>query len=235
MTERPILFSGPMVRAILDGRKTQTRRVLKPQPRLFEIDDKGTPCQVGVLQVQGRAYNQLTLGSDKAGVIPSEPRLHSVGDTLWVRENWNIFMCSRDAEVSWPLKTIPKTDPSKDEDEDGSQRHNIALDYAATSKEGGPWRPSIHMPRWASRVILMVTGVKVERLQNISEADAIAEGILAHEPTQDDPAEYAAAEGRLIYNDPREAFCDLWTSINGADSWKANPWVVAYSFQRIKP
>ncbi|WP_238164779.1 hypothetical protein [Candidatus Phycosocius bacilliformis] len=197
-----------MVRAILEGRKTQTRRLLKPQPRLFQIDEKGTPCQVGVIQVEGRAYNQLVLGN----VIPSEPRLHSIGDTLWVQERWNIFMCSRDAEVSWPLKAIPETDPRNDEDEDGSQRHNIALDYSATFKEGGPWRPSIHMPRWASRISLLVTGVKVERLQDISESDVIAEGLTMT---------------------AKAAFEALWTSINGQASWDANPWVVAYSFERI--
>lgn len=86
--ERPILFSAPMVRAILNGSKTQTRRVLKPQPRLFEINEQGTPCQVGVIAVKGRAYNQVTLGSDNSGVILSEPKLYAVGDTLWVRESW---------------------------------------------------------------------------------------------------------------------------------------------------
>ncbi|MCA3696505.1 hypothetical protein [Aquidulcibacter sp.] len=206
MTERPILFSGPMVRAILEGRKTQTRRVLSYQP-------SGDVLEVSPPSSDLPRYWQFRY--DVGGVDVPVP--NQVGDTLWVREAWR------------PIGDAPLSECIGPED----------IDFYATTDEIAAaifkWRPSIHMPRWASRISLKVTAVKVERLQDISEADAIAEGILAHEPTQDDPAEYAAAEGRLIYNDPREAFCDLWISINGAYSWKANPWVVAYSFQRIKP
>ncbi len=219
MTERPILFSGPMVRAILEDRKTQTRRVLKPQPRLLEIDDKGPPCQVGVIHVQGRAYNQLTLGN----FIPSEPRLHSVGDTLWVREAHSIYRTHgqhrADGQRWGPWSGLPTTVSP-----DGTQ--------IAYYREGfdrckfGPWRPSIHMPRWASRISLKVTCVKVERLHDISTADAVAEGCdVAFAKTMQRP------DGSYPGNS-RVCFRDLWTSINGTDSWEANPWVVAYSFER---
>lgn len=212
MTERPILFSGPMVRAILEGRKTQTRRVLKPQPRLFQIDEKGTPCQVGVIKVEGRAYNQLTLGSANAGVIESNPKLYSIGDTLWVREAHSLHRTHgqhRDDGKRWgPWDGLP-TQISPD----GTQivYYREGFDRC----KDGPWRPSIHMPRWASRIMLKVTGVKVEQLQAISEADAIAEAPSA-------PDDLAI-----------RGFRNLWNSINGQDSWDANPWVVAYTFERV--
>jgi hypothetical protein len=210
MSDKPILFSAPMVRAILDGRKTQTRRVLKPQPSLFEIDDKGTPCQVGVLQVQGRAYNQLTLGSDEAGVIPSEPRLHSVGDTLWVKETWR----TEARYHALAPRSLPK-----------NAIISFDADYDCTPNDGcrGRVRQSIFMMRHMSRLHLLVTGVKVERLQDISEADAMAEGW--NGPLTE--IGYPTAK-------PVQWFSSLWDSINGPGSWDANPWVVAYTFERIK-
>lgn len=162
MKERPILFSGAMVRAILDGSKTQTRRVCKldvrggmPQP---ELDSLLRCCPYG------------------------QP-----GDRLWVRETWAKTYV-RQAGAEWFVYAT------------GDNR----TDY------GGPWKPSIHMPRAASRITLEITGVRVERLGEISESDARAEGV------------QSVAE-----------FKELWASINGLGSWEANPWVWVVEFRRI--
>jgi hypothetical protein len=230
MKSRPILFTAPMVRAILEGRKTQTRRVLKPQPRLFEIDDKGTPCQVGVIKVEGRPYNQLTLGSERSGVIEAKPKLYSIGDELWVRETW-----ATDSQVDH----IKPSDLSRGE----------PIFYIADSKvritgchpiKKGKNRQSIFMPRAASRIQLRITDIRCEKLQDISEADAIAEGILVGKPLPQMPK----SKGDIYHNgisdpingwtrSPIQAYRELWKSINGAGSWDQNPWVWAITFERV--
>lgn len=180
MKERPILFSGEMVRAILDGRKTQTRRVVK-----FDW------C--------GSANGLLHQASfDPAYKCP----YGKVGDRLWVRETWAKLLSGR----IWYRA-------------DG---HSI--------NDGG-WRPSIHMPRWASRITLEITGVWVERLQAIGQNDAFREGVRR------------AADGRWFnyapdgptHNSARGSFISLWESINGPGSWDANPWVWVIEFKRIQP
>ena len=177
MKERPILFSGPMVRAILDGRKTQTRRVVKPQPDWIRprVSDDGI------------AHGYCGSGPTDGIKCP----YGTVGDRLWVRESW-----AKSGEVG------------------------DATEYRADNPDpiGAKWRPSIHMPRWASRIDLEITGIRVERLQEISERDAMAEG-----------CEY------LTNSVARSNFVKLWISINGQDSWSANPWVWVIEFKRIKP
>jgi hypothetical protein len=204
MAERPILFSGPMVRAILEGRKTQTRRVLKEQPSGDVLE---------VLPPDPMYPRHWQFRYENGGVDVPVP--NQVGDTLWVREAWRPL---GDA----PLSECVGTDDIK--------FHATTDEFEASVFK---WRPSIHMPRWASRITLKVTDVRVQRLQDISEADAISEGIVKYESTLEDAAEYAATEGRMIENDPHQAFRDLWTSINGEASWDANPWVVAYTFKRF--
>lgn len=204
MTDRPILFSAPMVRAILEGRKTQTRRVFVPPPPFAAGDDITV---------------QLATGS-------IAPR-HKVGDRLWVREAWA------------PLAALTHGDPGVQALAD---RGFYRADNSTVEGEISRWRPSIHMPRWASRITLEVTGVKVERLQDISEADAIAEGI------DDVTAEIAPRDKSLRfwrrYRDggwngyvdcPIGSYASLWTEINGDGSWEANPWVVAIAFKRVTP
>jgi len=173
--EIPILFSGPMVRAILEGRKTQTRRVVKPQS-LFD----------GKEAIVKRFPEQKGLG-------------YEVGDRLWVREAFSYDRLDIDKDGTLP-----------------------PWYWADGNPENGDWtkpKPSIHMPRWASRITLEVTAVKVERLQDISEEDAKAEGvakpILPHWPERP----YASA------------FRGLWSDINGKTAWLDNPWVVAISFK----
>ena len=198
MKERPILFSGPMVRAILSGAKTQTRRVVK-------LTDAGRVRDVG-------SRRNWHIG-DPDAVLACH--YGQPGDRLWVRE----------AFMPCPLEN-PTTCPS---------RWNIA--YASDAEQverQAPagynpmlynyerWTPSIHMPRWASRITLEITGVRVERLQAISEADARAEGAIG-------------AVDNSIGNNwcARQAFSALWESINGPGSWDANPWVWVVSFRMI--
>lgn len=195
MTDRPILFSGPMVRALLDDRKTQTRRMLKPQP-----DD--------ILE----------------GQIPRQLRI-AIGDRLWVRETWQAlsFGDYQPTKSSQSEVRYAATDPCAD------------LDAEA---RGYPWRPSIFMPRWASRLTLIVTDVRVERLQDCSEADAIAEGIQRHHsgwmPYSTAFYEADSITPANYHLDPRESYRSLWNKINGFGAWDANPWVAAYTFTVIK-
>lgn len=185
-TERPILFNGAMVHALLAGKKTQTRRIVKIQP----------PAGVRV------------------GYVPSETvsPYGRPGDRLWVRETF--------AKI--PGQTLPW----------------IETDYKATYQHGDRlgdtlgikkrWTPSIHMPRAASRIDLKVTDVRVERLQDISEADALAEGIV---PRLDG---FGLPDGSHFHaTDPRQSYFSLWEAINGPGSVEANPWVWAVSFERI--
>lgn len=210
MKERPILFSAPMVRAILEGRKTQARRIVKPQPY---IDGQGNFCW------NGRNFGQDFNGPHIQAIaspIPSSKtkRVHcpfgKPGDRLWVREAWQAACGDKRAAR---IVESPRPDFGW-------------IEYAATCDDPPPrWRPSIHMPRWASRILLEVTGVRVERLQDISEDDALAEGVTFKNPVK--PG-HASRMGR-------EAFAELWESINGPDSWEENPWVWVVEFKQVTP
>ncbi|WP_422096847.1 hypothetical protein [Variovorax sp.] len=195
MKERPILFSAPMVRALLDGTKTQTRRVVKPQPDSISPD--GIPA---------RFFHQRAIGSGYPVQIRSP--YGQLGDRLWVRETWQAV---RGDDRARHICTSPRPDVGW-------------IEYAATPREDEPaykWRPSIHMPRWASRIDLEVTGVRIERLQDISEADARAEGYdIGPPPCIDDPVRW---------------YRYLWEQLNGAGSWDANPWVWVVMFRRARP
>lgn len=202
MTEKPILFSGPMVKAILDGRKTMTRRVLKPQP----------------IWSDGGSINDG--GGQMDYIEPHwarEPKLaYAPGDLLWVRETW-AEACELDENDK------PATDMRTYYRADGEPFSRYLDPDTDEWREGIKWRPSIFMPRWASRISLRVTAVKVERLQDISEDDAKAEGSpLGMIYERETPTHHAG-------------FRDLWNSINGPGAWEANPWCAAYSFERVKP
>ena len=212
MKGHPILFSAPMVRALLAGMKTQTRRVFKQAKGLSLSvcipDETPGVAELSWLYGDGPGYDVHE--SIKRVPCPyGQP-----GDRLWVREAWaapHQYDGHRPADI--PALT--------------------RWHYAATENLGGlRGRPSIHMPRAASRITLEVTGVRVERLQDISEADALAEGV-AIPPT---PAEYRDACGELVLpsrRTAREAYRVLWEQINGPESWVANPWVWAVSFRRV--
>ena len=197
MSDRPILFSGPMVCALLEGRKTQTRRVLKPEPyeyigRWWIIDSVSGDCH---------------LDDWVAGRSGSGPR-YVVGDRLWVREAWQGL-------------SFGDYLPTKSRVCDLRYRATDPLGEIDKSVRGYPWRPGIHMPRWASRLTLTVTDVRVERLQDISGHDAVAEGACEFAVTPPYPEDLDEA---------RVHFSTLWNSINGPGAWGANPWVAAVTF-----
>lgn len=207
MTERPILFSGPMVRAILEGRKTVTRRPVK-RLALQWLEDGFEPSFVADPDNAMRPYGQP-------------------GDRLWVRES---FADLRGTGIEHrPDPTGPL------------QRYAFAADSPPGSASdearkdfGVKWKPSIHMPRAACRILLEITAVRVERLQDISEEQARAEGV---RQMRDGSGCWVSQEGPggLVTPWPtaKEAFSDLWRSINGAESWAANPWVWVVEFKRV--
>jgi len=181
MTEKPILFSAPMVRAIIEGRKTQTRRVIKPQPEK-DLD----PMTV--------------IAAWDAGFIDVKCPYGRTGDHLWVREQWQTY------------KEFDKVRP-RDISNQAPVQYPATYDGWDSKK-----RPSIFMPRWASRITLEITNVRVERLQDISEDDAWAEGL------------HGAFDGLRL---PSEQFKDLWEAIHGEQSWDKNPFVWVIEFKRI--
>lgn len=196
MKDRPILFSGQMVRAILEGRKTQTRRIVKPQPRVLNNGMWYVPFKNEINWI----FNYI-LG-DKVMAYAKFP-YGKVGDRLWVRETFHEYshgiLYRADMPMRWDAENT---------------EHGEAVTLKA---EDYKWKPSIFMPRWASRITLEITGVRVERLNDISEEDAIAEGIT-----------------HRTMNCPKVEFRHLWESINGEGSWDENPWVWVIEFKRVK-
>lgn len=199
--ERPIIFSGPMARAILDGRKSQTRRIVKPQPDAV-IDGEPYWHIGGYRASRYRVVTDpLRLGTHN----PLRCPYGVPGDRIWVREAYLVRGAGK----------IPvyKADLS-------------AVDAAGFGAMYGGWKRSMYMPRWASRIMLEIIKIRVERVQKISEADALAEGVSILPD-----AEIAA---RVAEDTPaRMEFWALWTSIHGPDSWNANPWVWVLDFQRV--
>lgn len=235
MAERPILFSGPMVRAILEGRKTQTRRLVKPQPEISVADPPGT-----LFYKAKDSYVRLHAGVDACPFSP-----YGVpGDRLWVRETHAIRRVDYDLDEdeAGPCESeevyyhatprvgrrrwVGPTAPPPTEFQ--GQPHSMTYLVESSPLESGPashidrWTPSIHMPRWASRIDLEIVSVRVERLQDISEGDALAEGI--------------TAEGVMDGGYHVNAFANLWDHINGARAtWASNPWVWVVEFKRVQP
>jgi hypothetical protein len=199
MKKRPILFSAPMVRALLDGSKTQTRRLIKPQPY---VDPQGNFCW------NGWNYGQDFSGPHIQAIASPLPSSRTgrvlcpygkPGDRLWVRETF--------AEGIHQMADVNHWAYAADH-------------FGVQQRLGARWKPSIHMPRAASRITLEVIGVRVERLQDISDEDSLAEGI------------YPTGTG-LYPGSPRAAYQKLWESINGPGSWEANPWVWVVEFPKI--
>jgi len=214
MKEHPIIFDGPMVRAIIAGRKTQTRRRLKPQPP----EDCGSLIVGNYHPTLIDRHGEEQPGPETFGVF-SEDGAWALrcpygppGDGLWVRETW-----SHDA---------PSLESCRRAHEDALPGVSYGPYYKATeiAPDTLRWRPSIHMPRWASRLTLEVTGVRIERVQEISEEDAWAEGVSAHPPS--------AVDGRVY----RRPFNVLWDAIHGDGAWERNDWAWAIEFrQKEKP
>ena len=213
MKERPIIFNGEMVRAIREGRKTQTRRVVKPQPD----------------EVVKDAYHTKGLFVPRVGTC-SEGDIKCPygvpGDRLWVRETWQGWKQTSHEYDEWePMTTDNRGGLNHSEYREEWGGYEV-IEYAATSDSMGPWNPSIHMPRWASRMTLAVKSVRVERVQDISEEDAKAEGIISLNPDSIDP--YWGLPGiDMAFNTARAAFRWLWDSINlkRGHGWDENDWV----------
>lgn len=218
MKARPILFSGPMVRALLEGRKTQTRRAVKPQPQGHHW-----------MRVPGYQFHvKLLTGADScwarfAHSIPQNPEWDwdkdarcpygKPGDLLWVRETWAPATNGRGALFRADAESLIR------------------------------WRPSIHMPRWASRLTLRITDVRVQRLQDmegqapyLGESDALAEGVnrISHGDGNYYFSAFRDEPHPKNWGDPTDAFREMWESINGPGSWDENPWVWALSFDVIE-
>lgn len=240
MKERPMLFSAPMVRAILDGSKTQTRRICKNEAygNGFHFDGHDILCHSdylppGAMLMDVRRGKHGYTTSNIEG-WESECPYGQVGDRIWVRETCAIeFAVEHDQEP--PHKDGRPIKWSDDPEEHRwMQAHYRATDpapelhYVDSDEPACRWRPSIHMPRWASRINLEITGVRVERLQDISEADAKSEGAPDYEEGVDAPP--PDGEHEWAY---RASFQRLWESINGAGSWDANPWVWVVEFRRL--
>lgn len=223
MKERPILFSAPMVRAILASTKTQTRRVLPTMNTMGRVEYPGRRDKSGYSRVN---FLDTPEGIDAAA---RECRYGQPGDRLWVRETW-----------AGPL--VPMGQWEEAESPAEFERPEFCR-YAA---DGGPapefldadenmqqrWTPSIHMPRWASRITLEIVGVRVERLQEISKADAGAEGL--HQDQAGRWTTWSATAKHREHLNPVEAYRDLWESINGPGSWDETPWVWVVEFKRIE-
>jgi hypothetical protein len=203
--EKPILFSAPMIKAILEDRKTQTRRIVK-HPEYFGCFTGDCPheyqkqCDESILFVPDCPYG-------------------TPGDRLWVRETFCVGYPTGEPHHWSAIKPTSELHQAErrafyradgEDPKDGPQRH---------------WTPSIHMPRWASRITLEVTGVRVERLQTITEADARAEGVERTDELT------GTADDILSL---RHAYSLLWEQINGAGSWESNPFVWCISFSVVK-
>jgi hypothetical protein len=228
MRTLPILFSDEMVRAILDGRKTQTRRIVKPQPPTVEEVRAKSGSDYGWMSngVGTNTFRPVGPVWAVRELMGAEPvlkcRYGGSGDRLWVREAFipckGLGLDCRPSEANY----VCFRDGTQKYKADGSLiPWGLATPPIWT---GHKFSPSIHMPQWASRITLEVTEVRVERLQDISEADAKAEGCSGDCPVGHIPSYLA---GPLSYH-----YAQLWDSINGDGSWKSNPWVYRISFKQ---
>lgn len=241
-----MIFNGEMVRDILDGRKTQTRRTMKVQPE----PSKSRP---GDFWFSSKKLESMVHVSD---LVPGNSPISdchlffqehccpfgTVGDRIWVRETWAQLGNEDGCPIDWNDNLVKGGGPeaariyrASCEQKEGNyglwsipddaywKPHTDDLQY------DGTWCPSIHMPRWASRITLEITGVRVERLNSISQEDAQAEGmeLTGWRPTYSDPD-----SGGELWT-PYDNFAQLWESIYGEESWKANPWVWVIEFKVV--
>ncbi|HBQ3047747.1 TPA: hypothetical protein L7V60_004716 [Klebsiella quasipneumoniae subsp. similipneumoniae] len=237
MTERGMIFNGEMVRAILDGRKTQTRRIMKPQPEPCPRGGHWWPSNVFKTMLHVEEEMQNGKGG-WGGLVGDACPFGDVGDRIWVRETFCPVDDTQYGGEKWvDYRATPRYEA----------RHPAGWDSAPNDAEALKWRPSIHMPRWASRILLEITSVRIEQLNAISEEDAQSEGV--HTEVWDQTVvarNYAAhddffqfwsedmphyVEMNQLY---RSSFRSLWESIYGAENWQANPWVWVIEFKRVE-
>lgn len=208
--EHPILYSAPMVSAYLAGTKTVTRRILKLPPWVADVD--AAIYKLNEMAKRGEVPG-LALMEDGLPTKRFSCPFGGNSDRLWGRETWQ-YLKPEDGGPEGPCYAATGHDPS-------------------CKEHGHLWRPSIFMPRWASRMLAEVVSVRVERVQSISEADAIAEGVYSWADSEDG-AKLLDKIGWGNYSWPRILFEKLWMSINGQESWDANPWVWRVEFRRIE-
>ncbi|EAM8673193.1 hypothetical protein BL252_06445 [Salmonella enterica] len=212
MKERGMIFNGEMVRAILDGRKTQTRRIMKNQPA---GDYPETPA---LIRNVGTGFQWHGLYGESS--IFNCP-LGSIGERIWVRETFRVH--SRASDVATLVYRASVRNSWTE------QTHRVPV--AVCNKPAIPekWTPSIHMPRWASRITLEITDVRVERVQDISQIDAIAEGGPPDHPS------FSKISREMGFSDwPRSWFAQTWWGIYGREAWNTNPWVWVIEFKRVE-
>lgn len=235
--ERPVLFNTEMVRAILDSRKTMTRRV---------VDDRALQL-FDIAAMAGESnFNKESEKPDMRDMeyLASFCKHGKVGDHLYVRESYR-FPLSLDesspkeiGEISMDAGYHRPWCPTFYEADSSRTNNWIGFECPPKIATNGKLRPSIHMPRWASRITLEITDIRLERLQDISESDAIAEGIA------DQPVNCSHYGRKLAWrdyevegitrNNPVDSFKTLWRSINGKESWNVNPWVWVIEFKRVE-
>lgn len=247
MKERPILFSAPMVNAILEGRKTQTRRVLKVQPPvkknkvvpLYQVEPEPKVTEVSFHEI---LKNDIPHCSS---FFKCKSPYGKIGDRLWVRETWSTVNLYGEIALAYKAdgEVTRVVENESFQDEDGLinyddprlEKYSFAAwaDDLLASKEGG-WKPSIHMPRWASRILLEITNIRVERLNQISRVDAVKEGLHQLPVT----GRYVINKGDQYFgrasSNPVEVFSWLWEDISGSGSWEKNPWVWVVEFKVIQ-
>lgn len=233
MKERPILFSGPMVRAILEGRKTQTRRIVRicDEPITKAESDacrwqKGIPSNAVNVRMCG-TYLKCDSPPDSATVSARVPCPYGHReDRLWVREPWRIFDASKECSCY--------------DDCVCSRLHGKPV-FRADCDSEDKWKPSIYMPRKLSRLTLEIVRVRVERLQDITKQDAIAEGVrqvtkdgkLMKYCVYDLGPDMSSTPWSVMRSTAVGAYAELWESINGVGSWALNPWVWVVEFKRV--
>lgn len=205
--ERPILFSTPMVKAILDGRKTETRRIIKPQP-IWNVEEDGN-----IYQGNHKGYIKVDGHPNWRELFVSEFCTHEVGDILWVKETFREYY-----------------------EPNGNPNEPLIAYKADDNASPDKWRPSLFMPKYIARIWNLIKSVHIEKLQDITEAGALAEGIPFYKSSTGDDLYYkdymadSKGYGHPEYDYPTvstavESFKTLWQSINGIESWEVNPWV----------
>ncbi|MFJ5159481.1 hypothetical protein ACIP6T_09910 [Pantoea sp. NPDC088449] len=227
MCERGIHFNSEMVRAVMEGRKVQTRRIMKVQPEshqfgLLRITDSTKRGDIGKYHW---AESNAT-GVHTRSALFSCP-FGAVGDRLWVRETWADVNHEGCPAVAYRAdgEVRDLNEDEGEEDDPNLEKYWFANWYPdLINGTEGRWTPSIHMPRWASRITLEITGVRVERLNSMTESDALAEGCNGG---------HDSIPGYMYSATPHEHFHHVWQSIYGADSWQANPWVWVIEFKRV--
>lgn len=215
MTSKPILMRADMVLAILDGRKTQARRIIKPQPPMFAGSwyQRGPDHMWHEPKYPNRWWFVSPSGKENHVAPIDAP--YAVGDHLWVRETWREVPTTAYRASEGVTYTINPSDPS-----------SCAIYRAGWDRSGvWSWRPSIHMPKWASRITLEITDVRVEQIRDISDDDICADLGAPREWLGPGPEPYPRGH--------RGAWRQLWNIVNGEGAWETNPWVWVITFKRV--